>query len=88
MALVHPCLHVFSDLFEKVQYSPVKKKKKKGPPLYCSVWLVLSDAPLCPVEGHQEVTDPTLHEPTACRLTYAVEVPVTSTAVLSQEYHI
>lgn len=87
MTLVHPCLHVFGDLFETVQYAPVKKKKRSSS-IYPSVWLVLSDAVRCPVEGHQEVTDPTLHELTAPRLMQAVEVPVTSTVLLSQEYHI
>jgi hypothetical protein len=85
MTLVHPCLHVFGDLFETVQYAPVKKKR---PSIYPSVWLVLSDAVLCPVEGHQEVSDQALHELTARRLMQAVEVSVTSTAVLSQKYHI
>jgi hypothetical protein len=85
MTLVHPCLHVFSDLFEKVQYAPVKKRR---PSVYPSVWLVLSDAVLCPIEGQQEVSEPALHELTARRLMQAVEVSVTSTVVLSQEYHI
>ena len=86
MTLVHPCLHVFGDLFETVQYSPVKKME--APPTYPCVWIVLSDAVLCPAEGLQEVTDPTLHELTARRLTQAEGVSVTSTALLSLEYHI
>jgi len=70
MTLVHPCLHVFGDLLETVQHAPIKKKRR--PSIYPSVWMVLSDAVLCPAEGHQEVSDPALHELTARRLMQAV----------------